>query len=133
MCTPSGMQASSRDGLLSGTQLPELLPEGLLGADTLPLEEVWDFVTLETAVGLLGRPLFCLPSEAGKPSRCLPAASPCPWGRESDSQGRHQPMVGSEGSDRRLMERSVSEPDSAGCWGECAKRHDARYMDSDSR
>ena len=31
------------------------------------------------------------------------------------------------------MERSASEPDSAGYRGECAKRHDARYMNSDTR
>lgn len=31
------------------------------------------------------------------------------------------------------MERSESEPDSAGCRGECAKRHDAQYMNIDSR
>jgi len=77
---------------------------------------------------------FCLPSEAGKPCRLhVQAASPCSWGRESDSQGRRWPTAGSEGSDRRLMERSASEPDSAGYRGECAKRHDARYMNSDSR
>ena len=37
---------------------------------------------------------------------------------------------GSEGSDRRMMERSESEPDSAGGWGEGAKNRDARFMNS---
>ena len=77
--------------------------------------------------------LFCLPSEAGKPSHCLSVTKPRSWGIESDSQGRHRPTVWSEGSDRRLMERSVSKPDSASCRGECAKRHDAQYMDNDSQ
>jgi len=71
------------------------------------------------------RGLFCLPSEAGKPRRCLPATSPSSWGRESDSQGRQWRTLGSEGSDRRMMERSESEPDSAGCRGERAKSRDA--------
>ena len=54
--------------------------------------------------------LFRLPSEAGKPRRCLPPTSPGSWGRESDSQGRQRRTLGSEGSDRKMMERSEREP-----------------------
>ncbi len=68
--------------------------------------------------------------EAGKPSRCLSPTKPCSWGIESDSQGRRWPTAGSEGSDRRTMERSESEPDSAVGGGERAKRRDARFMNS---
>lgn len=74
---------------------------------------------------------FCLPSEAGKPSRCLPPTSPGSRGRESDSQGRCWPTAGSEGSDRKMMERSESEPVSAGGLGEFAKSDKARFVNRD--
>ena len=57
---------------------------------------------IEKSPRRISRAFVCLPSEAGKPSRCLSPTSPCFWGRESDSQGRQRPTLGSEGSDRKL-------------------------------
>jgi len=65
--------------------------------------------------------LIRLPSEAGKPCHCLSVTSPCSWGREFEWQGRRWPTAGSEGSHRKLVVHSESEPDSAACRGERAK------------
>ena len=74
--------------------------------------------------------LAVCPAKLANPVSARVETKPYSWGIESESQGRQRPTLGSEGSDRKLMERSVSKPDSAGCGGKHAKCCEAQYMNN---